>query len=44
VHISDIFQTVNDLVAGTGLMYDDTGEHELKAIPDRWGLYRRVDP
>jgi hypothetical protein len=44
VHIPDIFQTVNDLVAGSGLMYDDTGKHELKAVPNRWRLYRGVHP
>jgi hypothetical protein len=31
-------------LCGSSLMYDDEGKHELKAIPDQWGLYRRVDP
>ena len=33
-------QTVKDLVAGTGLAFEDAGEHELKGVPDRWRLYR----
>lgn len=35
-------QTVKDLVAGSGLVFDDAGEHELKGVPDRWRLYRVV--
>ena len=33
-------QTVKDLVAGSGLAFEDAGEHELKGIPDRWRIYR----
>jgi class 3 adenylate cyclase len=32
--------TVKDLVAGSGLSFEDAGEHELKGVPDRWRLYR----
>jgi pimeloyl-ACP methyl ester carboxylesterase len=32
--------TVKDLVAGSGLAFEDAGEHELKGVPDRWHLYR----
>jgi class 3 adenylate cyclase len=32
--------TVRDLTAGSGLTFEDTGEHELKGVPDRWRLYR----
>jgi class 3 adenylate cyclase len=35
-------QTVKDLVAGSGLLFEDAGEHELKGVPDRWHLYRVV--
>jgi class 3 adenylate cyclase/pimeloyl-ACP methyl ester carboxylesterase len=35
-----VSQTVKDLVAGSGIAFDDAGEHELKGIPDRWRLYR----
>ena len=32
--------TVKDLTAGSGLIFDDAGVHELKGVPDRWHLYR----
>ncbi len=38
-----VSQTVKDLVAGSGLAFDDVGEHELKGVPDRWRLYRVVE-
>jgi len=31
--------TVKDLVAGSGLAFDDRGEHELKGVPGVWRLY-----
>ena len=31
-----------DLVAGSGLTFEDAGDHELKGVPDRWHLYRVV--
>jgi class 3 adenylate cyclase len=31
--------TVRDLVAGSGLHFDDRGEHELKGVPGEWRLY-----
>ena len=34
--------TVKDLTAGSGLVFEDAGEHELKGVPDRWRLYRVV--
>jgi class 3 adenylate cyclase len=37
-----VSQTVKDLVAGSGLKFEDAGEHELKGVPDRWHLYRVV--
>ncbi len=43
---SEVFvsSTVKDLVAGSGLVFADVGEHELKGVPDRWRLYRVVAP
>ncbi len=38
-----ISQTVKDLVAGSGLSFEDAGEHELKGVPGSWRLYRVVD-
>jgi hypothetical protein len=35
-----VSQTVKDLVAGSGLSFEDAGEHEHKGVPDRWHLYR----
>ena len=35
-----VSRTVKDLVAGSGLTFEDAGEHELKGVPDRWRLYR----
>jgi hypothetical protein len=32
-------QTVKDLVAGSGLTFEDSGDHELKGVPDCWHLY-----
>jgi class 3 adenylate cyclase len=37
-----VSQTVKDLVAGSGLLFQDSGEQELKGVPDRWRLYRVV--
>jgi class 3 adenylate cyclase len=31
-----VTRTITDLVAGSGLAFDDRGEHELKGIPGRW--------
>jgi class 3 adenylate cyclase len=37
-----VSSTVKDLVAGSGLTFEDAGEHELKGVPDRWHLYQVV--
>ena len=41
MEIADVLvsQTVKDLVAGSGLAFDDRGEHELKGVPGRWRLH-----
>ena len=31
--------TVKDLVAGSGIDFEDRGEHELKGVPGTWGLF-----
>jgi len=33
---------VRDLTVGSGIVYEDRGEHELKGVPDRWRLFRVV--
>jgi class 3 adenylate cyclase len=37
-----VSQTVKDLVAGSGLVFEDAGERELKGVPDTWHTYRVV--
>ncbi len=34
-----VSSTVKDLVAGSGLVFEDRGEHELKGVPEKWRLY-----
>ncbi len=34
-----VSRTVTDLVAGSGLEFDERGEHELKGVPGQWQLY-----
>ena len=35
-----VSSTVKELVAGSGLTFEDAGEHELKGVPDTWHLHR----
>ena len=35
-----VSQTVRDLVAGSGLAFEDRGFHRLKGVPDEWHLFR----
>jgi class 3 adenylate cyclase len=37
-----VSQTVKDIAAGSGFVFEDAGEHELKGVPERWRLYRVV--
>jgi class 3 adenylate cyclase len=37
-----VSQTVRDLVAGSGLRFEDRGEHELKGVPGTWRLWQVV--
>jgi class 3 adenylate cyclase len=39
-----VSQTVRDLVAGTGIIFDDRGSHELKGIPGTWQLFAVSGP
>jgi class 3 adenylate cyclase len=34
-----VSSTVRDLVIGSGLEFDDRGEHDLKGVPGTWKLY-----
>jgi class 3 adenylate cyclase len=35
--------TVKDLVVGSGITFEDRGEHELKGVPGAWTLHAVVD-
>jgi len=37
-----VSRTVTDLVAGSGLDFEDRGEHELKGVPNSWRLFAFV--
>lgn len=37
-----VSSTVRDLVAGSGIEFEDRGAHVLKGIPGQWSLYRAV--
>ena len=37
-----VSRTVTDLVAGSGIEFEDRGEHELKGVPGIWHLYSVV--
>jgi class 3 adenylate cyclase len=34
-----VSSTVKDLVAGSGIRFDDRGLHQLKGVPGEWHLY-----
>ncbi len=34
-----VSSTVKDLVAGSGFVFEDRGEHDLKGVPGTWRLY-----
>jgi class 3 adenylate cyclase len=40
-HASEVLvsSTVKDLVAGSGIGFEDRGEHQLKGVPDTWRLF-----
>jgi class 3 adenylate cyclase len=39
-----VSSTVKDLVAGSGVEFEDRGEHELKGVPGAWHLYAVANP
>jgi class 3 adenylate cyclase len=34
-----VSSTIKDLVAGSGIVFEDRGAHELKGVPGEWRLY-----
>ena len=39
-----VSSTVKDLVAGSGVEFEDRGEHELKGVPGAWSVLAVDDP
>lgn len=39
-----VSRTVTDLTFGSGIVFEELGEHELKGVPGAWTLYRVADP
>ena len=37
-----VSRTVKDLTAGSGIAFEDRGEHTLKGVADRWQLYAAI--
>ncbi len=37
-----VSSTVKDLVVGSGIVFDDRGEHVLKGVPGEWRVYEAV--
>jgi class 3 adenylate cyclase len=37
-----VTRTVRDLVVGSGIAFEERGEHALKGVPDTWKLYAAV--
>ena len=37
-----VSSTVRDLVVGSGLEFEDRGEHQLKGVPGSWRLFALV--
>jgi pimeloyl-ACP methyl ester carboxylesterase len=37
-----VSSTVRDLVVGSGLVFEERGQHVLKGVPDEWRLYAAV--
>jgi hypothetical protein len=38
-HLVVISRTVKDLVAGSGIVFDDIGEHAFKGFAEKWQLF-----
>jgi class 3 adenylate cyclase len=39
-----VSSTVRDLVAGSGIEFEDWGERSLKGVPDTWRLFAVAEP
>jgi DNA-binding NarL/FixJ family response regulator len=39
-----VSSTVRELVSGSGIGFEDRGDHELRGVPDRWRLFAVTGP
>ena len=39
-----VSQTIKDLTTGSGIVFTDRGEHQLRGVPDTWRLYQATSP
>jgi class 3 adenylate cyclase len=39
-----VSRTVTDLVAGSGIGFEDRGDHQLKGVPGTWRLFSVESP
>jgi class 3 adenylate cyclase len=39
-----VSSTVRELVSGSGIGFEDRGDHELRGVPDRWRLFAVAGP
>jgi class 3 adenylate cyclase len=37
-----VSSTVKDLVAGSGISFEERGAHELKGVPGEWRVFRAM--
>jgi class 3 adenylate cyclase len=38
-----VSSTVKELVVGSGIKFEDRGEHELRGVPESWRLFAAVE-
>ena len=38
-----VSRTVTDLVVGSGINFEDRGDHQLKGLPGAWRLFAALD-
>jgi class 3 adenylate cyclase len=39
-----VSSTLRDLVIGSGLEFEERGDHELKGVPSKWHLFAVASP
>ena len=41
-HVDMVWEDPVDLVAGSGITFEDRGDHQLKGVPGSWKLYEAM--